>query len=93
MKNGNGFSHKLEVFCGVCHEIKGSKLILVPANDGEMYDVNYKVTKAFTEIGRGNVVLDQFGFLMNVSVMSDKTCDIYMRKVYQDSKKIYKQNV
>ncbi|KAG8176568.1 hypothetical protein JTE90_028915 [Oedothorax gibbosus] len=83
-KNNYGFAHKMELFCLNCNACINSSCSSKRLENTKGFEVNKFVTEAFLYFGKGYAAVEQFGMLLGMDVMSDKTFSEYTRIVFKD---------
>lgn len=73
MSNQRGFAAKLSVSCISCDELAGPCFTSEKIDDTQNDDVNRRVVKAYTTLGKGYTALEHVCLVMNVPVMSSIT--------------------
>lgn len=86
INNCSGFSKKIKINCDNCEKEINSFSSQKVSDDSRTFDINRRVAKAFTTIGKGYGALEQFSLIMNMIPMSNQKFHEYSQYSYSVSK-------
>lgn len=69
----SGFAMKFTISCSTCEESEVSCFTSNKIDQSNNFDINRRVVKSFTALGKGYAAVEQFCMVMNMPILSSKT--------------------
>lgn len=85
IEDTSGFAKTVKTKCKNCAKL--TAISTSPKVSDKSFDVNRRVTQAFTTIGKGYAAVEQFSVVMNMMPMSNKSFHYHSQFIYRTAKK------